>query len=110
MGAGQVIQVLQALDVKSLGKSQAEKKGELRAQVGLPREADIASAVAAGGKETVANNTSAAAAAGQKEEAKAKVPGQRILPKVAPGSTAEKVGKEGTAAAKGVSRPVGKQE
>lgn len=38
MSAADVIQVLQALDVKTLGMSQAEKKGEVRVQVGLPRE------------------------------------------------------------------------
>ena len=39
MSAADVIQVLQALDVKTLGMSQAEKKGEVRVQLGLPREA-----------------------------------------------------------------------
>lgn len=41
MGQAEVIQVLQALDVKSLGMSAAEKKGEVRARVGLPRESSV---------------------------------------------------------------------
>ena len=104
MAAGQVIQVLQALDVKSLGMSAGEKKGELRAQVGLPRDIEAATASAA---------SAAAAPGGTKvEEAKggaktAAPPAQRTLPKIAPGSTAEKMGKSGTEAAKGVSKPTG---
>lgn len=38
MGAMEVIQMLQALDVKTLGMSAGEKKGELRAQVGVGRD------------------------------------------------------------------------
>ena len=41
MGQSQVIQVLQALDVKSLGMGPADKKSEVRAQMGLPKEASV---------------------------------------------------------------------
>ena len=36
MSPAEVIQVLQALDIKTMGMSQAEKKQGLRAQTGLP--------------------------------------------------------------------------
>lgn len=89
MGPSEVIQVLQALGVKSLGMSAAEKKGEVRAQTGLPREAEKEGVVEKG-----------------EGEGKAEVPKTKTVPKVAPGSTAEKVGKMGTATAKGVGKPV----
>ena len=38
MAQSQVIQILQALDVKTLGMGVAEKKSELRRQVGLNNE------------------------------------------------------------------------
>jgi len=38
MAPAQVIQVLQALDVKTLGMGGGEKKGVLRVQVGLGNE------------------------------------------------------------------------
>ena len=41
MGQPQVLQILQALDIKTLGLGAAEKKAELRAQVGLVQEASI---------------------------------------------------------------------
>ena len=41
MGQSQVIQVLQALDVKSLGMGAADKKAEVRAQIGLPKQASV---------------------------------------------------------------------
>ena len=41
LGQTQVIQILQALEVKSLGLGAAEKKAELRAQIGLPKEASV---------------------------------------------------------------------
>ncbi|KAL6719798.1 hypothetical protein ACLMJK_001719 [Lecanora helva] len=108
MGPAQVIQVLQALDVPTLGMSAAGKKGELRAQVGLPREDDgplPAPGAAAGGAAAVAGKAEEKGEEG-KGNANVKVPRQKSLPKIAPGSTAEAVGKTGTAAAKGVSKPV----
>lgn len=89
MAAAEVIQVLQALDVKVLGMSAGEKKAELRAQVGLPREVD-------GRLEEKKEDVKPDAA---KEGAK--IPAQRTLPRIAPGSTAEKKGGTGTAAAEG---------
>ena len=41
MSPAEVIQVLQALKIKTMGMSQAEKKQELRAQTGLPRKSII---------------------------------------------------------------------
>ncbi|KAL2046524.1 hypothetical protein ABVK25_011805 [Lepraria finkii] len=41
MSPAEVIQVLQALKIKTVGMSQAEKKQELRAQTGLPRKSII---------------------------------------------------------------------
>ncbi|KAL9124054.1 MAG: hypothetical protein Q9217_006580 [Psora testacea] len=41
MAQSQVIQILQALDVKSLGMGAADKKAEVRAQIGLPKEASV---------------------------------------------------------------------
>ncbi|KAK3176632.1 hypothetical protein OEA41_007955 [Lepraria neglecta] len=38
MSTAEVIQVLQALDIKTMGMSQVEKKQQLRAQTGLPGE------------------------------------------------------------------------
>lgn len=89
MGAADVIQVLQALNVKTLGMSAAEKKAELRVQVGLPRDVEAAGL---GGEK--------AEEAPQKNEKEGKP-----KPRVAPGSTAEKKGKVGGGAAEGVSKP-----
>lgn len=103
MGASEVIQVLQALDVKTLSMSASEKKGELRAQLGLPREVETAASAAP---------TAMAAGAKAKEmksDGKVAAPAKKTLPKVAPGSTAEKAGTVGTGAAKGVSKPAGKE-
>lgn len=91
MGAADVIQVLQALNVKTLGMSAAEKKAELRVQVGLPRDVEAAGNAVGGGK---------AEEAPQKNEKEGKP-----KPRVAPGSTAEKKGKVGGGAAEGVSKP-----
>ena len=97
-----MIQILQALNVKTLGMSASEKKGELRAQVGLPRDMEATPAAAAA--------TSGAGVKGKEVEiaveGKAGVSKQRTLPKVAPGSTAQVAGKKGTGAAEGVSKPV----
>ena len=41
MNPAEVVQVLQALDIKTMGMSQAERKQELRAQTGLPGESII---------------------------------------------------------------------
>ena len=41
LGQSQVIQILQALDIKTLGMGAADKKGELRAQLGLPKETSV---------------------------------------------------------------------
>lgn len=90
MGPSEVIQVLQALDVKVLGMSPAEKKAELRAQVGLPRDGD-------GGK--VSEDGSS------EKEKVVPATAKASLPKVAPGSTAEKKGKVGVGAVEGVSKP-----
>jgi len=87
MGASEVIQLLQALDVKTLGMGAAEKKAEVRAQVGLPR--DVEPAAAAGKTEEVAGERPASGAV------------KGAAPKVAPGSTAEKKGKVGGGAVEG---------
>lgn len=44
MAQSQVIQILQALDIKTLGMGAADKKTELRAQIGLPRETSVTGA------------------------------------------------------------------
>ena len=44
MGQSQVIQILQALDIKTLGMGAADKKAELRAQIGLPKESSVTGA------------------------------------------------------------------
>ncbi|MDI1493156.1 MAG: hypothetical protein OHK93_004943 [Ramalina farinacea] len=41
LGQSQVIQILQALDIKTLGMGAADKKAELRAQLGLPKETSV---------------------------------------------------------------------
>lgn len=99
MGAAEVIQVLQALDVKVLGMSAAEKKAEVRAQVGLPRDMDAGAG--AGGTET----NGAVKVEEKKVEKEKDKGGKTAVPKVAPGSTAAKKGKVGTGAAEGVSKP-----
>lgn len=111
MGASEVIQVLQALDVKILGMSPAEKKAEVRVQVGLPRDSEGAAGKGAatasdGGKGTAGVGGKTHADGGNDEKEKV-VPGatKAALPKVAPASTAEKKGKVGGAAVEGVGKP-----
>ncbi|KAL9103046.1 MAG: hypothetical protein Q9163_001876 [Psora crenata] len=41
MGQSQVVQVLQALDVKSMGMGAADRKAEVRRQLGLPKETSV---------------------------------------------------------------------
>ena len=41
MAQSQVIQILQALDIKTLGMGASEKKAELRAQIGLVKESSV---------------------------------------------------------------------
>lgn len=103
MGAAEIIQVLQALDVKVLGMSAAEKKAEVRAQVGLPRDGDAGVGVGAGGKET--NGAVKVEEKKVEKEKEKEKGGKTTVPKVAPGSTAEKKGKVGTGAVEGVSKP-----
>ena len=42
MAQHQVIELLQALDIKVLGMSAADRKTELRAQIGLSKEPSLA--------------------------------------------------------------------
>lgn len=44
MGQNQVVQMLQSLDIKTLGLGAAEKKAELRAQLGLVKEPSVTGA------------------------------------------------------------------
>ena len=51
MGAAEVIQCLQALDVPSLGLSAGEKKARLRGEIGLAREEKGGGGADGGGEE-----------------------------------------------------------
>lgn len=95
MGAAEVIQVLQALDVQILGMNAAEKKKELRAQVGLPRDVVDGSGVGGsggGGSGSGGGGGKGENAVGFGKDGGAGVGLKKALPKVAPGSTAEKKG------------------
>lgn len=110
MSGLQVTQLLRALGVDSLGRSGGERKAEVRAQVGLPRDPELKStspeSKASGRTPSQGSKTDAAAG---KSEVNGQV-GKKPLPKIAPGSTAEVKGKVGTGSAKGVGKPVAKED